>query len=124
MDISVRTCTEDEALDYIQDPSVVKWLSDFPVKIKQEFIMLVMDERVLVLVKTDKQSVEVHIACKYRDRAGVRETLENGLEWFKRLGYTKVWTKAPDDRVGLVRMLESLKFRKVKQRWVWQLGQQ
>jgi len=120
MDISVRTCTEDEALEYVQDPSVVKWLSDFPVKIKDEFIMLVMDERVLVLVKTNKQSVEVHIACKYRDRAGVRETLENGLEWFKRLGYTNVWTKAPDDRVGLVRMLESLKFRKVKQRWVWE----
>ena len=120
MEISVRTCTEDEALDYVQDPSVVKWLSDFPVKIKDEFIMLVMDERVLVLVKTNKQSVEVHIACKYRHRASVRQTLENGLEWFKRLGYTKVWTKAPDDRVGLVRMLESLKFRKVKQRWVWQ----
>lgn len=120
MEVSVRVCSQDEALDYVQDPSVVKWLSAYPVNIKNDFIMLVMDERVLVLVKTRKRSVEVHIACKYRDRASVRETLENGLEWFKRLGYTTVWTRAPDDRVGLVRMLESLKFRKVKQRWLWE----
>ncbi len=120
MDIAVRTCSQDEALEYVQDPSVVKYLSNYPLAIKNDFIMLVMDERVLVLVKTRGRSVEVHIACTFRQRARVRQTLERGLQWFRKLGYTQVWTKAPDDRVALVRMLESLKFKKVKQRWVWE----
>ena len=49
MDISVRACSEQEALDYIQDRSVVKFLSLYPGSVKDDFAMLVMDEKLLVL---------------------------------------------------------------------------
>lgn len=124
MEISVRACTESEALDYVRDPSVVKWLDDYPAAIRQDFFMLIMDEKLLVLCKARKKSIEIHVACKYRDRASIRQTMLSGLEWFKSSGFNKVWTDAPDDRLALIKMLESLKFRKVKQRWVWQSVQQ
>jgi hypothetical protein len=117
MAISVRACDEDEALEYVRDPSVVKWLKEYPSGISSAFIMLVMDEKLLVLAKPDGESVEVHIACKFRDRGTARETLEQGLRWFTGQRFKTVWTTASDDRKALVRMLESLQFRRVGERW-------
>lgn len=124
MDISVRACSEQEALDYVRDPSVVKFLSLYPDSIKNDFAMLVMDEKLLVLAKAKKNKVEIHVACKYRDRATVRQTMQQGLEWFGSRGFTTVWTDAPDDRSALVKMLQSLNFRKEKQRWIWESERQ
>jgi hypothetical protein len=124
MDISVRACSEQEALDYIQDRSVVKFLSLYPDSVKDDFAMLVMDEKLLVLAKAKKNKVEIHVACKYRDRATVRQTMQQGLEWFGARGFTTVWTTAPDDRSSLIKMLQSLNFRKAKQRWIWESKQQ
>ena len=124
MDISVRACSEQEALDYIQDRSVVKFLSLYPDSIKDDFAMLVMDEKLLVLAKAKGHSIEIHVACKYRDRSTVRQTMAQGLEWFAGAGFRKVWTTVPDDRPALIRMLQSLNFRKVKSRWIWVSKQQ
>lgn len=116
MEISVRACTDDEALEYLYDPSVRKFLNIAPESIHPEWMKLVMDERLLVLAKTDWKEVEIHVACRFRDRGTVRETMQNGLEWLHQ-DFDLVWTTAPDERVGLIRMLKSLGFRKVGSRW-------
>jgi len=124
MDIGVRACSEEEALGYVRDPSVLKFLSQYPASIHSDFAMLVMDEKLLVLAKAKKKTVEIHVACKYKDRATVRQTMAQGLEWFAGRGFTKVWTTAPDDRLALIRMLQSLNFRKAQKRWTWESKQQ
>jgi len=124
MDIGVRACSEEEALDYVRDPSVLKFLNQYPASIHNDFAMLVMDEKLLVLAKAKKKTVEIHVACKYKDRATVRQTMAQGLEWFAGRGFTKVWTTAPDDRLALIRMLQSLNFRKAQKRWTWESKQQ
>jgi hypothetical protein len=116
MAFSVRACEEDEALEYLRDPSVRKFLSFDPVGVNAEWIKLVMNERLLVLTKPDWKEIEVHVACKFRDRGIVRQTMKDGLEWLHQ-DFEIVWTTAPDSRVGLVRMLESLDFRRVGSRW-------
>jgi len=40
-----------------------------------------------------------------------------GLDWLNAWGYKKIWTTAPEERKALVKMLESLGFRKVEERW-------
>lgn len=117
MEISVRACDEDEALEYVRDWSVVKRLSEYPAGISITFSMLIMDEKLLVLAKPEGDAIEIHIACKFRDRGTARITMERGLQWFMDQGYKTVWTTAPDDRKALVKMLESLQFRKVGERW-------
>ena len=117
MEISVRACDEDEALEILCDPSVVKLLSITPASIHSGWIKLIMDHALLVLAKPDGDEIEVHVACRYRDRAIIRKTMQEGLQWFINQGYRTVWTTAPDERKALGKMLESLHFRKVGARW-------
>lgn len=117
MEISVRACDDDEALEYLRDPSVIKLLSVDPQGIGLDWIMVIMDEKLLVVARPDKDELEIHVACKFRDRATVRDTMKSGLEWLHGQGFSKVWTTAPDERKALVKMLEYLQFRKVGERW-------
>lgn len=119
MDISVRACDEDEALEILRDPSVIKLLSVIPERISSDWITLIMDGKLLVVAKPDKDCLEVHVACRFRDRATVRDTMENGLKWLSEQGFETIWTTAPDTRKALVKMLESLQFRKVGERWIY-----
>ena len=112
MALSVRSCEDDEALEYLRDPSVRKFLSIDPGSIHPEWIKIIMDERLLVLAKPGFRECEIHVACRFRDRGKVRETMKNGLTWLH-LDFDLVWTTAPDERVGLVRMLQDLGFRQV-----------
>jgi hypothetical protein len=117
MALSIRTCDEGEALEYLRDPSVIKLLSVDPQGLSSDWITLVMDEKLLVVAKPEGNDLEIHVACKYRDRAEVRETMKQGLEWLHGQGFTKVWTTAPNERKALGKMLEFLQFRKVGARW-------
>lgn len=119
MAFSVRTCSESEALAILQDRSVAKLLSIKPERISTEFVRLLMDEILLVIAKPDNIGVEVHVACRFRDRAKVRDTMKSGMQWLQGRGFNTIWTTAPDDRKGLVKMLESLGFRKVNERWLY-----
>lgn len=116
MALSVRSCEDDEALEYLRDPSVRKFLKIDPESIHPEWMKIIMDERLLVLAKLGIGECEIHVACKFRDRGKVRETMENGLKWLH-LDSDLVWTTAPDERVGLIRMLKDLGFRQVGLRW-------
>lgn len=79
-----------------------------------------MDEKVLVVVIPHGKTAEVHIACKRRDRANLRDSFKSGLEWLKSRGFSQVFTTAPDHRKALTNMLESLSFKHMNGRWVWE----
>jgi hypothetical protein len=117
MEISVRACDDVEALEYLRDPSVIKLLSVDPQGLSSDWITLVMDEKLLVVAKPEGSELEIHVACKFRDRGAVRETMKQGLEWLHSQGFSTVWTTAPDERKALGKMLEFLQFRKVGERW-------
>lgn len=123
MAFSIRVCTEDEALEVLQNASIAKLLSVKPERLDKTFWPLMIDEKLLVLAKPDGNRVEVHVACKFRDRAFIRDTMNNGIEWFRLRGFTTIWTTAPDERKGLVKMLESLGFLKNSEVGIWELKQ-
>jgi hypothetical protein len=116
MALSVRSCEDDEALEYLRDPSVRKFISADPEGIRSGWMKLIWDDKLLVLAKPDWKEVEIHVACRFRDRGTVRATMENGLEWLHQ-DFDVVWTTAPDSRIGLIGMLKSLGFIKVGARW-------
>jgi hypothetical protein len=120
MEVSIRACDEDEALEILCCPSVIKLLSVQPEGIGADWMKLIMGGKLLVLAKPEGDEVEVHIACAYRDRGDIRGTMIEGLKWFTEQGYQRVWTTAPDSRKALVKMLQSLQFRKVGSRWVYE----
>jgi hypothetical protein len=117
MEISVRACDDVEALEFLRDPSVIKLLSVDPQGLSSDWITIVMDEKLLVVAKPEGSELEIHVACRFRDRGAVRETMKQGLEWLHSQGFSKVWTTAPDERKALGKMLEFLQFRKVGERW-------
>lgn len=119
MEVSVRLCTEAEALEILRDRSVQRFLSIVPERIHEGWIRLMMDDIMLVLAKPESGELEVHIACRYRDRVKAKQTIPAGLEWLVNQGYEKIWTTAPDDRKGLTNMLESFQFRRAGERWVY-----
>ena len=49
MEISIRACDDDEALEYLRDPSVIKLLNIDPQGIGLDWITIVMDEKLLVV---------------------------------------------------------------------------
>ena len=119
MEAGVRLCTEAEALEILRDRSVQRFLSIVPESIHPGWLKLMVNEILLVLAKPESGEVEVHIACRYRDRANARDAISATLEWLVNQGYEKVWTTAPDERKGLTNMLESFQFRKAGERWVY-----
>ena len=123
MAFSIRVCSEVEAIGMLQDPSVSKLLSVKAEKLNKEFWPMMMGEKLLVLARPDGGNVEVHVACKFRDRAFIRETMQEGIKWLQSRGFTTIWTTAPDSRKGLVKMLESLGFHKNSEAGTWELKQ-
>lgn len=117
MAISVRGCLESEALSILRDPSVSQYLSIDPRGIASDWIMLLMGNRLLVLARPEDGELEIHVACRFRDRKNLKEVMVFGLDWLNAWGYKKIWTTAPEERKALVKMLESLGFRKVEERW-------
>lgn len=119
MEVSIRACDEDEALEILCCPSVIKLLSVQPEGVGADWIKLIVNGKLLVLAKPDMDEVEVHIACAYRDRADIRDAMVAGLKWLTEQGYQRIWTTAPDSRKALTKMLQFLQFRKVGSRWVY-----
>jgi hypothetical protein len=78
-----------------------------------------MNEILLVVVKLHNDGLEIHAACRYRDRAVVKETMRSTIKWLEGHGFTTLWTTAPDSRKGLTNLLGFLGFQKVKERWVY-----
>jgi hypothetical protein len=118
MDFSIRQCDQDEALEILQHPSVVKPLKVFATEIKDNFEWWIIGEKALLAVKPKGDIVEVHIACKMRDRAGLKEHLVGGMNWLKDRGFSGAETTAPDERKALINMLKSLNFTKESDRWI------
>jgi phosphoribosyl-AMP cyclohydrolase len=119
MEISVRDASDAEALEILNEPSVRRLIQFDPIGIHPEWAVLMMDEKLLVLVQVNDDDIEIHVACRYRDRGSIRETMKKGIEWFVSKGFKIIWTTAPDSRKGLVKLLESLQFRKFGERWVY-----
>jgi len=113
----IRQCTETEALAILRDPTVLPLLAFYPIGLKDVETYL-LNESALAVVMPKGASVEVHIACKFRDRAKVRKAFEFGLEWLRSRGFTEVFTTAPDERKALVNMLKSMGFHYESGKWV------
>jgi hypothetical protein len=111
-------CTEEQALEILRDRSVLPLLSVYPEGIGRAEKYLVGGALLLVAPKGDL--AEVHIACKFRDRKGLKERLIEAKQELQERGFRKVYTTAPDSRIALVNMLKSLGFRKEQDGWVWE----
>jgi len=112
-----KSCTEDKALEILQDRSVLQYLSVYPVGLKDVEKYLI-DDRALLIVMPKEEEVEVHIAAKYRDRAFLKDSLKMGIEWLKYRGFSRITTTAPDNRIGLINLLTSLGFQREGKWWV------
>ena len=78
MDSSIRDASDEEALEILRDKTVLPFLSVYP----DELISVekyILGERALLVVIPDGDKVEVHIACRRKQRAGLREYLERCL---------------------------------------------
>ena len=122
MDSYITRCDESLALDILQDRSVSSALGIYAESILNDFEWWIIDDRLLVALKPDGRNIEVHIACKFKDRHLVRESMKNGLQWLKLRGFDGAWTTAPDNRKALVNMLANLNFVRVEDgKWVLKL---
>ena len=117
--MTLTICTESQALDILRDPTVLPNLSVYPIGVK-DVEMYLLDEKALVLVMPQGEKAEIHIACKRKDRANLRESMKNGLNWLKNRGFSQVFTTAPNHRKALINMLESLNFREFEGKWIWE----
>lgn len=114
----MKTCTSEQALEILRDPTVLKCLSFYPEGIKAVQTYLVGNALLIVMPQGDE--AEVHLACKLRDRAELGNKLKEAREELRKAGFKRVWTTAPDSRKALVRMLIKLGFVKKELRWVWE----
>tara|TARA_R110000868_G_scaffold21274_2_gene88432 strand:- start:1118 stop:1489 length:372 start_codon:yes stop_codon:yes gene_type:complete len=110
MDSYIVRCRKDIALDILQHPTVVRPLGLYAESVLDDFEWWLVDDKLLAALKPQGSVVELHIACKFRDRHSVRESMKNGLEWLKFRKFTVVWTTAPDNRKALLNMLTALNF--------------
>ena len=118
MDFGIRPCSRDEALQVLQDETVVRPLGLRAEEISPEFEWWMIDEKAVAAVRPQKDEVEVHIACRYRDRKGLKQALEKGVGFLFWRGFSKIWTTAPKERKALCNMLKSLSFEDDGERWV------
>lgn len=119
MDISVEQCSHETAISMLNEPSVLKLLPGKFTSLSSDYVTLIMDGILLVVAKPHDDGLEIHIACKYRDRPSARKTIFNGLQWLKSRGFTTIWTTIPDSRKGLRNLLLSLGFEPINDRWVY-----
>ena len=119
MDISVEPCSKSYAIGVFQDPSVYMPWGIYVDDITDTSTLYVINGKILLQVIPDGEEVRVHIACKYRDRAGIREILLKAMQWLKSIGFARIATTAPADRKALHNLLSSLGFLHIDERWVW-----
>jgi hypothetical protein len=81
--------------------------------------LLLIENKVLVQLIQKNNELEIHICCKMRDRANLKNTLLNYLNWFASYNWSAIYTTAPDDRKALKRMLINLGFIQQNERWVY-----
>jgi hypothetical protein len=117
MDISVEQCSRERALDILQDSSVCVPWGIYADDILDTTTLYIVNDKILLQLMPDGDEIEVHIACKYRDRIGARPMLADVLVWLKSIGFVKIVTSAPENRKALQRMLLSLGFTKLNERW-------
>ena len=110
MDSYITRCSEAVALDILQHPSVVAPLGMYAEGLVADYEWWLVDDKLLLALKPDGSGVEAHIACKFRDRAYVRGSMKNSLEWLRSRKFRVVWTTAPEGRKALLNMLLSLNF--------------
>ena len=115
---SVEPCTEAKALEILSDPSVAKHLNFKPEGFKDSWLYLI-DSRCLLVGIEHGEIIEVHMACKYRDRANLRGYLKRMVIFFRVVGFKEIFTIASDERKALVAMIKSLGFQKDNDRWVY-----
>jgi len=120
IDYGMESCDIETALSILQHPTVVRPLGVYATEMHNHFEYWLLDKKILVIALSDNDDVEVHIACKLKDRAGARASLQKGLGFFKSRGFDKIWTSAPDDRKALTNMLKSLGFVSVDDKWVYE----
>jgi len=121
MDISVEPCTKSYAIGVFQDPSVYMPWGIYVDDITDTSTLYVINGRILLQLMPKGDEIEVHIACKYRDRIGARPILIEAMRWLKGIGFDRIVTSAPENRTALIKMLLSLGFQKVNERWVYGL---
>lgn len=115
---NIRECTKDEALEILRDNTVATKLAFYPEGIK-DVDMYLIDEKALLIVIPNGLEAEVHIACKFRDRKGLRDSLVYGIQWILAKGFESITTTAPIGRKGLINMIQSLGFRQDSGRWIY-----
>ena len=120
IDYGMEKCDTETALSILQHPTVVRPLGIYATEVHNNLEYWLLDKKVLVVSIPDGNDVEVHIACKRKDRAGARKSLHKGLKFFKDRGFKKIWTTAPAERVALVNMIKSLGFVNTKDKWVYE----
>lgn len=112
---NVQPCSEEQALEILRDRSVLPCLKFYPAGLKDVERWLIGSALLIVMPQGDR--AEVHIACKFRDRAKMFEVLQGGVRWLKIRGFKEVFTTAPDGRIALVNMLKNLGFEKNSEGW-------
>lgn len=119
MEAIITKCTDVDALEVLRHPTVMSALGIYSDAILDTFEWWMIDGKLLVAARPDGKEVEVHIACKLRDRSVARQSIKDGLIWLVGRGFSTIWTTAPDERKALVNMLKSLQFRKIGNRWIY-----
>jgi hypothetical protein len=122
MDSYIARCDENVALDILQDRSVSSVMGIYAEAILPEFEWWIIDSRLLLALKPNGRNIEAHIACKFKDRHLVRESIQNGLQWLKLRGFENVIAPVPDSRKALVNMLINFNFVRVEDgKWLCKL---
>lgn len=119
MDIGmIRPCSKSEAMEILMHESVLKNLAFEPAGIK-DIPMYLVDEKALLVVMPEGEKAEIHIACKYRDRARMRGALEDILIWLKGQGFSEIFTTTPTHRAALNNMVKRMGFTEDCGRWTF-----
>lgn len=122
MAVSVTPCSRLEALEILQDRSVsIPW-GIYVDDVLDVSGLYLVDGKVLLQLIPDGYTAEVHVACKYRDRKGARTSLIGVLEWLKSVGFSKIVTDVPEDRMALQNLIRSLGFQRIDERWIYGHG--
>jgi len=114
---NIRECTKAEALEILQDQSVCRHLENYPHDIMDVELNIINEKAVLAVIPCES-GAEIHVACKYKDRAGIKPVFRETIDWLKSRGFEHIITYAPNGRKSLINMLKSLGFRQASERWI------
>jgi len=114
----VRRPTKQQVLDVLQDPTVYIPWGIYAEDVHNLDDLVLLDNRVLLQILDAGDGLEVHICCKRRDRADVREVILAAMDWLRSCGVNKLVTTAPKTRVALTNLLKSLGFCETENKWV------